>query len=188
ARIGAIPIGNGRLILRPHDLDQKITAALLQPDLVRGHAGTDVELAPGAGSACGIDDAILAAAAADLVGVDATIAGERVVAGPAVEDVVAGVAAGRVVESGALEALDAGEDVALGIAPGVGGAGRQAHVHAGRRVEVRGPVDPVAAVDRVGAAFAPEPIVAGIAGERIVEVGAVEVLDIAADVSLGIGH
>src|SRR5215510_9936966 len=142
ARIGAIPAGNGRLILRSHDLDVKVAAALLQPDLVRRHAGTDVELAPGAGSSCAIDDAILAAAAADLVGIDTAIAGEGVVAGPAVENIVAGVAGERVVEGGAVEVLDIAEDVALRVAPGTGRARHQAHVHAGRRIEVRGPVVP----------------------------------------------
>src|SRR5262245_42867795 len=184
ARIGAIPAGNGRLILRSHDLDEKVAAALLQPDLIRRHAGTDVELTPGTGSACGIDHAILTAAPADFVGIDTTIADKRVVPGSAVENIVPGVAGQRVSENGAFEVLDVGEDVTLRIAPGVGCAGHQARRHAGGRIEVRGRVAAGAAIDRIRAALAPEPIVAGIAGERVVEGGAFEVLDVGEDVAL----
>src|SRR5262245_29992393 len=105
ARIGTIPVGDDRLILRAHELDHEVTAALLQPDLIGIDAITDVELAAHSSSGGGVDDPVLTTAQADPVGVDATIPGKRVVPLRAIENIVPGIAGERVVETGALEVL-----------------------------------------------------------------------------------
>src|SRR5436309_2025991 len=97
---------------------------------------TDIELTAHSSSGGGVDDPVLTTAQADLVDVDATIAGECVVPLRAIENIVPRIAGERVVESGALEVFDVAEDVALGIAAGVGRASHQADRHAGGRIEV----------------------------------------------------
>src|SRR5262249_56472101 len=103
-------------------------------------------------------------AAIQRIGAAASV--EPVVAVAAGKRIAAGAAGERVGKGGALEVLDIAEHVALRLAPGVAGTGHQADRHAVGPTEVRRGVGAALAVDRVGAAAAPELRVVAFAGQR----------------------
>ena len=165
-----------------------------RPDEVLDPAeGVALGLEPGAGAA-GQIDRHAARSAGVIGGVDPAPAVDLVPAQTAAQDVVAAVAAQDVVVERALDNLDPGKAVALGV-PAAGAAIGHVDRHASRRQTIAGGVHARAAgeavatapadqrviarpaVQRVDAASARKKVRALVPGQRVVKVGPGEVLD-----------
>ncbi len=146
------------------DLDGQVRARAAERQVAQADARAEVD---DVARAAGVGDGVEAVAGIVLIGVRALAALQLVVALAADQDVVAGVADQGVVVLGALQALDAVQHVARGVAGG-GDRAVQRDGDARGRVGVGGDVDAVAAEDLVRACAAVQGVGARAAVDHVI--------------------